>query len=86
MKVKDLLGMGHGNDVERSTSKNYEVEEVDTLHEGEDVQSIKRNGRIRVQKLSLIFFRKKLIRHFNIACHKHEVHWTTQSKFLPSFV
>ena len=78
MQLQDLLGIGHGNDVEQSTSTDDEHEEENTLHGEEEVQSIKRNGKIPVHKLSLELFRKKLIRHFNIAFHKHEVHWPTR--------
>ena len=79
MKLRDLSGMGHGTDVERSSMD--EVYE-ETLVEDEEqlVNAIKNNGKIPIRSLSLEYFRKKLIRHFNIAFHKNEVQWPSRLK------
>ena len=54
------------------------MEEV--VNEAEEIDLIRINGRIAVRNLSLNYFRKKLIRHFNIAFHKQEVEWPRRLK------
>ena len=70
MRLLDLSGLGIGNDVEPSVFQNYEIgDEVnkDEVNENEQVNLIKKNGRIAVWHLSMDYFWEKLIRHFNIA-------------------
>ena len=46
----------------------------------EEIELIKSRGRIPIKHLSLEYFRKKLIRHFNIAFQKQEVMWPSRIK------
>ena len=83
MQLLDLSGMGIGNDVEPSVFQNYEIgDEVnkDEVNENEQVNLIKKNGRIAVCHLSMDYFWKKLIRHFNIAFQREEVEWPRRIK------
>ena len=78
MQLRDLSGMGHGTDVERSSTD--EVEEERLVENEEQVNAIKENGKIPIRSLSLEYFRKKLITHFNIAYKKKEVQWPRRLK------
>ena len=83
MQLSDLSSMGIGNDVEPSVFQNYEIgDEVneDEVNENEQVNLIKKNGRIAVCHLSMDYFWKKLIRHFNIAFQREEVEWPRRLK------
>ena len=68
-----LSGMKKGNDVD-SVAYEENVMEGESGTE-EQINSIKKNGRIPIRKLSLSYFRAKLIRHFNIAFKREEVKW-----------
>ena len=78
MQLRDLSGMGHGTDVERSSTD--EVEEERLVENEEQLNAIKENGKIPIRSLSLEYFRKKLITHFNIAYKKKEVQWPRRLK------
>ena len=83
MQLSDLSSMGRGNDVETSVFQNYEMgNEVNEneVNENEQVNLIKKNGRIAVRHLSMDYFWKKLIRHFNIAFQREEVEWPRRIK------
>lgn len=75
-QMKDLSGMGNGNDVDEGLSSDDDDDnDNNTVEEEENIEGIKRNGRIPVHSLSRNYFRKKLIRHFNICFHKNELQW-----------
>ena len=69
----DLSNVGHGNDVKRNycskhvsiDEKKNEIENVIVNHDSDSI--------ISVNKLPLNRFRRKLIRHFNIAFHNQEI-------------
>ena len=77
--VRDLSGIGFGNDVEDG-SEASDDEDVDGICDEKDIESIKRNGSIPVHTLSREYFRKKLIRHFNICHERNELQWPERIK------
>ena len=75
----DISGMGKGNDMDWD-SYNPNIEDID-VDENNSVSSEKdSDGNIVVRKMPLQQFRSKLIRHFNIAFHKHELVWPKRIK------
>ena len=74
----DISGFGSGNDMATSTdSLSTVTSEVDRSNESRVATN---NTSICVNDMSLSYFRTKLIRHFNIAFHKEEVHWPKRLK------
>lgn len=79
MQLRDLSGMGCGNDVQSVSIDDLDVE-TDMMERSEEIELIKTKGRIPIKNLSLDYFRSKLIRHFNIAFQKQEVMWPSRIK------
>ena len=74
----DISGFGSGNDMATSTdSLSTVTSEVDRSNESRVATN---NTSICVNDMSLSYFRTKLIRHFNIAFQKEEVHWPKRLK------
>ena len=80
MQLRDLSGMGCGNDVQNISIEDAHDVETDMMETREEIESIKTKGRIPIKNLSLDYFRRKLIRHFNIAFQKDEVSWPKRIK------
>jgi hypothetical protein len=62
----DMSGMGYGDDVLMD-------DEEEDLHVGVEEHDI--SGAVKVHKMSMVQFRKKLVRHFEIAFTKKEISW-----------
>jgi hypothetical protein len=62
----DMSGMGYGDDVLMDN-------EEEDLHVGVEERDI--SGAVKVHKMSMVQFRKKLVRHFEIAFTKKEISW-----------
>ena len=81
MTLSDLAGIGQGNDIE-SVSVWWDDESEEISHEEDISKFIEDDGRIAVHKMSIDYFRQKIVRHFNIAFQKHEVQWPWQLKHM----
>ena len=76
IKVNDHSSMGHGNDYcsdSDSSSNNNDDDDDDEVTNA--VPNV--DGSINVTDLSLAYFRKKLITHFNISFSENKLQWPT---------
>ena len=58
VEVRDLSGIGFGNDVEKG-SESTDDENDDAMCDEKDIESLKRNGRIPIHSLSRTYFCKR---------------------------
>ena len=73
----DLSKIGYGSDVQRSDATNKES----IIHLLNDIKVSKTSdNHIRVNQLSLQYFRAKLIRHSNITFQNKEVVWPKSNR------
>ena len=77
----DLSGMGNGDDVAEvaraSTAEALECEQAAATAKDQEVsRGNATQATISVKRLSMRYFKKKLIEHFDIAFQRHEVQWT----------
>ena len=69
----DTSDMGAGSDVQRNCSTNAESQESDGVPEPNP------NGAIKVQTLSLPYFRQKLIQNFDILWETNRIQWPSRT-------
>jgi hypothetical protein len=76
MRTFDILGMGPGTDVEESG----DVEDIGEAeeHVGENPAPGECRSLRIVRKLSLPYFRDRLVKHFDILFRQNKIKWPTQ--------